>query len=380
MAYEHKKTALVLSGGGSRGAYEAGVWQALAETGTGIDIVTGASVGAINGAMVCQGDLEATIALWREIETHMVFDVPEGGQPLDYAREVILRGGVSAGGLKKLLEKYIDEDRVRRSPVEYGLVVVEKLGLKPHRLFRDDIPRGRLIDYIMASSSVFPALHAYEIDGRDYIDGGYADVLPVGMALAKGAGRVIAVKLNALGILNSQPLKEAPDLTVIESKWELGSTLIFDVHNSRRIMRLGYLEAMKALDVFAGSYYTFAAGAFGKADVKLADAAAYVFGLDPALIYTRELFLEKLAAVCLPARKQLEGTIAGFKRDPLNIPGTAGLIRRLRELSNAQIICFLIADNLKEKGAGSLFLSRSLVRLFSQQLAAARFLVKYDLA
>ena len=110
MAYEHKKTALVLSGGGSRGAYEAGVWQALAETGTGIDIVTGASVGAINGAMVCQGDLEATIALWREIETHMVFDVPEGGQPLDYAREVILRGGVSAGGLKKLLEKYIDED------------------------------------------------------------------------------------------------------------------------------------------------------------------------------------------------------------------------------------------------------------------------------
>ena len=149
MAYEHKKTALVLSGGGSRGAYEAGVWQALAETGTGIDIVTGASVGAINGAMVCQGDLEATIALWREIETHMVFDVPEGGQPLDYAREVILRGGVSAGGLKKLLEKYIDEDRVRRSPVEYGLVVVEKLGLKPHRLFREDIPRGRLIDYIM---------------------------------------------------------------------------------------------------------------------------------------------------------------------------------------------------------------------------------------
>ena len=227
---------------------------------------------------------------------------------------------------------------------------------------------------------MFPALHAYEIDGRDYIDGGYADVLPVGMALAKGAGRVIAVKLNALGILNSQPLKEAPDLTVIESKWELGSTLIFDVHNSRRIMRLGYLEAMKALGVFAGSYYTFAAGAFGKADVKLADAAAYVFGLDPALIYTRELFLEKLAAVCLPARKQLEGTIAGFKRDPLNIPGTAGLIRRLRELSNAQIICFLIADNLKEKGAGSLFLSRSLVRLFSQQLAAARFLVKYGLA
>ena len=52
MTKKRKKTALVLSGGGSRGAYEAGAWQALVETGIEIDIVTGASVGSINGAMV----------------------------------------------------------------------------------------------------------------------------------------------------------------------------------------------------------------------------------------------------------------------------------------------------------------------------------------
>ena len=54
---QKSKTALVLSGGGSRGAYEAGVWQALVDLGIKIDIVTGSSVGAINGAMGCQGDL-----------------------------------------------------------------------------------------------------------------------------------------------------------------------------------------------------------------------------------------------------------------------------------------------------------------------------------
>ncbi|MBR5229861.1 MAG: patatin-like phospholipase family protein, partial [Firmicutes bacterium] len=43
---ENKKTALVLSGGGSRGAYEAGACQALAELGIKIDIITGTSVGA----------------------------------------------------------------------------------------------------------------------------------------------------------------------------------------------------------------------------------------------------------------------------------------------------------------------------------------------
>ena len=93
MAQKSNKTALVLSGGGSRGAYEAGVWQALSEIGIEIDIVTGASVGSINGAMVCQGDLDSTISLWKEIETHMIFDVPKGSQPLDYAKEIIFNKG-----------------------------------------------------------------------------------------------------------------------------------------------------------------------------------------------------------------------------------------------------------------------------------------------
>ena len=50
-----KKTALVLSGGGSRGAYEIGVWKALKTLGIQIDMVMGTSVGAINGAMIVQG-------------------------------------------------------------------------------------------------------------------------------------------------------------------------------------------------------------------------------------------------------------------------------------------------------------------------------------
>ena len=80
---KQKKVALVLGGGGSRGAYEAGVWQALTELGIEIDIVTGCSVGAINAAMVVQGNVDLTAQLWREIETRMVFDVPEGSQPIE---------------------------------------------------------------------------------------------------------------------------------------------------------------------------------------------------------------------------------------------------------------------------------------------------------
>ena len=72
----NRKTALVLGGGGSRGAYELGVWQALREMGIGIDMVTGTSIGAINGAMVAQGAYETAVSLWNNIETAHVIDMP----------------------------------------------------------------------------------------------------------------------------------------------------------------------------------------------------------------------------------------------------------------------------------------------------------------
>ena len=46
--------AVVLGGGGARGAYEVGVWQAMAELGMDYQVVTGTSVGALNGALMVQ--------------------------------------------------------------------------------------------------------------------------------------------------------------------------------------------------------------------------------------------------------------------------------------------------------------------------------------
>ncbi len=119
-----------------------------------------------------------TLSICGEIQTHMVFDVPEDSQLIDYAKLIFSNGGAGISGLKALLEKYIDEERIRKSPVDYGLVVMERASMKPHYLYKEDIPKGKLIDYILASSSVFPAVHPYEIDGVEYIDGGYADVSP----------------------------------------------------------------------------------------------------------------------------------------------------------------------------------------------------------
>ncbi len=376
---QKSKTALVLSGGGSRGAYEAGVWQALVDLGIKIDIVTGSSVGAINGAMVCQGDLDDTINLWREIQTHMVFDVPEDSQLIDYAKLIFSNGGAGISGLKALLEKYIDEERIRKSPVDYGLVVMERASMKPHYLYKEDIPKGKLIDYILASSSVFPAVHPYEIDGVEYIDGGYADVLPVDLAMKKNPSSIIAVKLNAMGILKKEPLKKAKDITVIESSWNLGSTLIFDTNNSRRNMRLGYLDTLKTFGILDGSYFAFAKGDFSRMDKRWADPCARIFRMDPCLIYSKESFLRMLPEAVANAQQEVDEAWEAFKsirRIHVRIPD---YIQDIKSAAGPRAICRVIAENIKEKGLDSIFMSNAVIALIPEQVIAARFLVKYGI-
>ena len=376
MKKSRKKTALVLSGGGSRGAYEAGAWQALTELGIEIDLVTGTSVGAINGAMVAQQDLENTVKLWREIETHMIFDVPEGFKMQDYAKEFVKHKGASTSGLKKLMEKYYDEEQIRRSPVDFGVVVVEKDTLKPHFVFKDQMKPGQLIDYVIASASIFPAVHSYEIDGVEYIDGGYADVMPVKMALDRGADQVIAVYLNAIGHIDRKSLAKMENLTLIESRWDLGATLVFDTQNARRIMRLGYLDTMKVYGVFDGEYYTFARGSFDKQTLRCADAAAKIFELDPCLIYTKEHFIRSLRNAMETCDEALDKSL-----DCLMLHACSGMdaIRELRHVANKKLLTLAISENLKEKGADSIFTSRAALHIVPDCIAAARFINRYGL-
>lgn len=375
-----EKTALVLGGGGARGAYEAGVWQAMTEAGMEINIVTGASVGSINGAMVCQGDLELTLRMWKELETHMIFDVPEGSQPLDYAKEIVLNKGAGSTRLKELLQQYVDEDRIRSSDIDYGLVTVELKTLKPHFLYKEDIKKGQIIDYILASSSAFPAIHAHEIDGVEYIDGGYGDVMPIDMALKKGATKVVAVRLKAPGINRYQFQKPTGvDVTILEPKWDLGNVLIFDVNNARKIMRLGYLDAMKEFGIFDGDYYAFAKESFTKTDLKMADACAKVFDMDPCLIYTKESFLKKLKKRIDDSEADLKDAIGKLKHLRSKFLGLHDIIKSAKEAAHTHVFCILIAENIKQKGKDSIFLTRAAAKIIPEVIYAAKFLVKYKL-
>jgi NTE family protein len=373
------KTALVLGGGGSRGAYEIGVWQALNELGIEINIVTGTSIGAINGAMVAQGDFEKALSIWHAIAESTITELNEQGT------------------LKNILENHLNEQIIRDSKIAYGVVTVEFPNFNPHHVFIEDIPVGKLRDYILASSAFFPVITPHEIDNKKFIDGGYLDNLPVNMVLEKGAVNVIAVDLEALGIVNKSALKIVPALKMISSSWDLGDFMSFNPTNIRRIMRLGYLDAMKSFDVFVGKKYTFIKGEFAKRGLKEADAAAEIYELDPSLIYSKEMLDKQLyKAIALHKsssnkknpKQKLEVLLQKKEAlSPLDVTvetitdGLSALESALSPKTITLVIAQKIADgSLNNSLTGKLnlgkFLSQKSTKLLSAEILAACYISK----
>lgn len=377
-----EKNALVLSGGGSRGGYEIGVWQALRELGVPIHIVTGTSVGALNGAMVVQDDFDRAVELWKELETHMVFDLESGGgketgrfdfeiagmtasEAIAYAKEILIKGGAGTSGLENIVKRYVSEENIRSSEKKLGVVTVELPTLKPHYLFTEDIPQGKLHDYILASASCFPAVQAREIDGIRYIDGGYVDVMPVELALKQGADNIIAVYLEAAGFVRRDTVELAEEtaskLVMIKSHWDLGNFLVFNTDNARRIIRLGYLDTMKAFGVFEGKWFTFSKGELTPHQRAGAEAAAKILKLDPTLIYKKSQL----------SNHMLEALSTAPKPDLRDIHSPEDARRKLSEVT----LMLYIAERLAEKGADSFFASRGASKLFKDEIMAADYLL-----
>ena len=82
MAEEHDTVrGLVLAGGGAKGSYQVGVYQALMELGWLPDVITGASVGSLNAALFVMGKVNEAADLWRSLDNHGVLELPEGKTP-----------------------------------------------------------------------------------------------------------------------------------------------------------------------------------------------------------------------------------------------------------------------------------------------------------
>jgi NTE family protein len=186
---------LTLEGGGVKGAFHMGAVKALLEEGYEFGGVTGTSIGALNGAIIAQGDFEAGYRLWENIDASLLFDIEEAQYKKLIDRrfdkelllklaarmgEIIENKGIDTGKMRQVVESVVDEEKLRKSATDFGLVTVSITDLKPLELYKEEIPEGRIIDYLMASAS-FPGFKLNPIGDKYFIDGGFYDNCPINL-------------------------------------------------------------------------------------------------------------------------------------------------------------------------------------------------------
>lgn len=260
------KRALVLSGGGGRGSYQIGVWKALRDLGIKFDIITGTSVGALNGALMVQDQYDLAEHFWSDIDYSLVFDDKffKNNKLVKhkikiarkYLRATFFERGLNINALEENLEKHLDEDKFLFSKIDYGLVIWDLEAKKPIMITKREIPEGELKDFIIASATVFPIFKKKQIGDKFYIDGGYYDNLPINLAIEMGATDIIAVHIGVFG-RRRQVKYDNVNIAYIEPKSRLGSPLSFESLKAKRGMCLGYNDTMKIYGKYDGNFYTF---------------------------------------------------------------------------------------------------------------------------
>ncbi len=252
--------ALVLGGGGAKGSYEVGVFKALRKLHMKFDIVTGVSIGSINGAFYVANEYKKCLKMWQKITTSDLFDVAIGSKMSKGDIKLLVKqmstGGISFSNAYNFLKKNINEEKVRKSKIDYGLVTVSLTNKKPRFLTKEQIPYGKLVDYICASSICYPFVHAQDINDESFIDGGFYDGIPINLAIDMGATEILAVDLSVLAI-NKKPKDKNIKVDVIKMKDKTPLTLTFTKEYANKNIKYGYNDTMKHFNKLDGKFYTF---------------------------------------------------------------------------------------------------------------------------
>ncbi len=259
---------LVLEGGGAKGSFQIGAFKALQEMGIRVDGVAGTSIGALNGAMVVQDDVDRAYELWYNISPVEVFNFKEkyireiknfdiNKDNIKYllkkAKQIMNNRGLDIKLIKEILKNNIKEDKIRSSTIDFGIVTISLSDMKPMELFIENIPEGKLVDYLLASANL-PAFKIEKLDGKLFLDGGFYDNLPIKLLASKGYKNIIVIRTFGRGRTRNINEKEL-NLTYINPSEDLGRILDFDKEKSRKNLKLGYYDTLKKFKSLKGKNY-----------------------------------------------------------------------------------------------------------------------------
>lgn len=267
-----KTYAIALEGGGAKGGYEIGVWQALNEAGIKYNAVSGTSVGALNGGLMAMRDLPRAIDAWNNMKLGKVIELDEeqeenlsrafnGDIGLDdvqqlipEALEIIKNRGLDVAPLRAWVREVVDAKAIKESDVELYIATVSITDRKALEVKVNDLPEDQICDMLLASA-YHPTFKLEKLGGKFYTDGGFVDTLPLHALVTNGYKDIIAVRIPGIGHNRRFRMPDDVNVTYIATNADLGGVLNFDAEQSRRDMAIGYLDAKRVLYGLYGKHY-----------------------------------------------------------------------------------------------------------------------------
>lgn len=261
---------LALEGGGAKGSYEIGAYVALTEMGYKFDAVAGTSIGSLNAALIAQDNIKLAKDLWLNADSEIIginkdivklkkhFTINKESIKTSFSElnKLLKNKGLDITKYKDILDKYIDEEKIRKSHINYGLVTVRLKDLKPLELTIKDIKSGKLSEYIMASSYLPVFKMEKIIDNSYYLDGGVSNNLPITLLEKNGYKDIIAIKIKGLGLTKHNNMKGTNITYLIPTK-DTGPVVLFDNNDIKNNYYMGYYDTLLYYGKLIGYKYYF---------------------------------------------------------------------------------------------------------------------------
>lgn len=239
--------ALCLSGGGSKGAFQVGALEhILGDLGVQYDIITGISVGALNGSYLAQygkGDesdaIKGLVEVWNGVNDSAIFQTnyPVLPKALSMAYSVIATNSLyDSSPLNRLVDSLLDPQALVSSGKELAVGAVS-LKDGEYRYWHQDSPD--IVKAVQASASYPIFFKPVEIEGQEWTDGGVRNIVPMEKALSMGA--------TEIDVITTSPVIEKfsyKSHNVIESLFSVLGILLDEVMDTDLV--LGTLMAQFA--------------------------------------------------------------------------------------------------------------------------------------
>jgi len=197
-ASERPRRALVLSGGGARGAYEIGVVKAILEKGVEFDLAFGTSIGGINATFIAQGSFDRLEDLWSSMRATDIFRMPTFSQ----LRHIMIGhrwGLLDNSPLEQMLYRELKLNPFLNSRTKVGLLTTDLCTLQTKITTTDEINSlPHLVDVLMAASAVPILFPARDLNGEGmWIDSALVRNTPIETAINMGAREIYTVLVQA---------------------------------------------------------------------------------------------------------------------------------------------------------------------------------------